>query len=488
MTISPPAAPLGLQAPRVLTRPEFTSESAGREAVDLAESVGLHLDPWQQLDILVTLAENGHLWAAREAAKLVARQNGKGASREAVALHGLFLDNLPLQLWTAHQFKTTTEAFLRIRGWIDGSDDLRRRVKRITTANGDEGIELLSGARLRFIARSKSSGRGFSPQRIFFDEAQELATAAVTAMLPSQSAQPNPQALYDGTVPGEDNQSEHWTRIRNRGRAGTSRRLAWLEWSPDGSEDGIDAVDLDALESWVAANPAYPHRVTRDTIESERESLGDESFARERLSVWPRYSASSVIDLNIWKRRADPAGKLAGPPVFSLETSQDRAMTAIGVAGRRADRFIQVELVKYGRGSAWVLDEALRLTQAWSAPVVIDGTSPAASHIPALREAGIEVIETNASAMARACGSFYDAVTEGQLFHLNDPELDKPLTTAGKRPLAGGWAWNRKSGDISPIVAVTLAAYGVLLLPDDEVDPQVHEWPTDDEMDDWEDE
>jgi hypothetical protein len=487
LTISPPAVLLGSQTPRVLTRPDFTSEAAGREAVDLADSVGLILDPWQQLCTLVTLAENGDKWAAREVGKLIARQNGKGASDEAVALHGLFLLNLPLQLWTAHQFKTTTEAFLRLRSWIDGSDDLRRRVKRITTANGDEGIELKSGARLRFIARSKSSGRGFSPQRIFFDEAQELATAAVTAMMPSMGAQPNPQALYSGTVPGEDNNAEHWTRLRNRGRAGGGRRLAWVEWSPKGSEDGIDSVDLDSIEAWSEANPALGFRVTLETIETERESFDDDSFGRERLSVWPERSASVVIDPNAWKNRADPTSKPVGPVVFAVDTSQDRMTTVIAVAGRRSDGNTHVELVKYGAGSAWVLDELIRLSQAWDAAVVVDGISPAASLIPGLKEAGLDPVVTNASDMARACGLFHDGVVEGELFHLGDPELTKALMAAGRRPLAGGWAWNRKSGDIAPLVAATLASYGVLLLPDDE-EPQVHEWPTDDELDDWEDE
>lgn len=486
MTISPPVVLLGSQTPRVLTRPDFTSEDAGQEAVDLAASVGLFLDPWQQLCTLVTLAENGNRWAAREVGKLIARQNGKGASDEAIALHGLFLLNLPLQLWTAHQFKTTTEAFLRIRGWIDGSDDLRRRVKRITTANGDEGIELKSGARLRFIARSKSSGRGFSPQRIFFDEAQELATAAVTAMMPSMAAQANPQALFSGTVPGEDNNAEHWTRIRNRGRAGTSTRLAWLEWSPRGSEEGVSAVDLDSLETWADGNPALGYRVTLETIETEREAFDDDSFAQERCSVWPEHSASTVIDLNVWRKRADSSSIASGPLVFAVDTAQDRATTVISAAGRRDDGLTHVELVKYGRGTGWVLDELIRLTQTWGGSVIIDGISPAASLVPALKEAGLDPTVTNASDMARACGSLYDSAMEGLICHLGDPVVDKALLAAGKRPLAGGWAWDRKSGDIAPLVAVTLAAYGVLLQPDDEAgDPQIHEWPTEAELAAW---
>jgi phage terminase large subunit-like protein len=94
-------------------------------------------------------------------------------------------------------------------------------VKRINNSHGEEGIELHGGQRLRFLARSKSSGRGFSPQRIIFDEAQELPKVATEAMLPSMRAQRNRQAIYTGTVPGpEINNPDHWTRLRDRGRAG----------------------------------------------------------------------------------------------------------------------------------------------------------------------------------------------------------------------------------------------------------------------------
>ena len=487
MTILLPDVLVGSQTPRVLHRPAYTTEESGREAIDLAHSVGLHLDPWQQFAVLVKMAENGNRWAAREVGKLVARQNGKGASDEAVALHGLFLMGLPLQIWTAHQFKTSSEAFLRIRGWIDGSDDLRRKVKRITVANGDEGIELTSGARLRFIARSKSSGRGFSPQRIFFDEAQELATAAVTAMVPSASAQRNPQFLFTGTVPGEDNNAEYWTRIRNRGREGNSRNLAWMEWSPTNSQHGIESVELDSPHAWAEANPALGYRITIDTIEAEHESLDRMSFGAERLAIWPDHSTSTAIGVKEWRERTDATSKIAGPIAFALDIAPDRSTSVITAAGRREDGDTHVEVVRYGRGTAWALDELIRLHQTWGGSIVIDGLSPAASFVPLLQEAGIEPLITSSSDMARACGGLYDLVTEGGIWHLGDPVLERALVSAGTRPLAGGWAWDRKTGDIAPIVAATLAVYGVALFPKDPKDSQVHEWPTEAELKAWED-
>jgi hypothetical protein len=143
-------------------------------------------------------------------------------------------------------------------------------------------------------------------------------------------------------------------------------------------------------------------------------------------------------------------------------------MAAIAVAGRRADGLLHGELVRYGKGSAWVQDELVRLSERHNSTVVIDGVSPAASMIPSLQDAGVTLNLTTSSDMARACGAFYDAVTESQFFHLGDPLIEVALLAAGKRPLAGGWAWDRRRGDISPLVAVTLAAYGVSLFGDDD--------------------
>src|SRR2546423_15374516 len=73
---------------------------------------------------------------------------------------GLFLFGEKLILHSAHEFKTAQEAFRRVLGWIESKDHLRKRVKRIRTSHGEEGIELIDGARLRFVARATGSGRG----------------------------------------------------------------------------------------------------------------------------------------------------------------------------------------------------------------------------------------------------------------------------------------------------------------------------------------
>src|SRR3954467_11750979 len=93
----------GVQRPRLSSVPAFGS-SAGAEAVELAASVGLTMDPWQArvLHGAVGEREDGR-WSAFEVGLLVPRQNGKGSILEARELAGLFLFGEQLIIHSAHE-------------------------------------------------------------------------------------------------------------------------------------------------------------------------------------------------------------------------------------------------------------------------------------------------------------------------------------------------------------------------------------------------
>lgn len=456
-TLSLPAELLGVQLPRVSSAPPSTS-TAGVEVVELAASVGLVLDPWQEHAVKVALAERPDgRWSAFEVGILVARQNGKGAILEAIELAALYLFGERLILHSAHEFKTAQEAFLRLKALIDNSDDLRKRVARVRTSHGEEGFEMIGGQRLRFVARSRSSGRGFSGDRLILDEAQELPRSAMGALLPTMSARPNPQVIYTGTVPGANNDSAHFASVRDRGRLGGDSSLAWLEWSP-----GDEVEDLDDLDAWAAANPALGHRITEETIQRERNSLGEEEFARERLSIWSGAKQTAVIDPRLWSAAADAMSRVLDPVAFAIDVTPDRSAASIALAGRRKDKLRHVEVVENKRGTGWVVERVAQLKARWApCAIVLDASGPAGSLIPALSEAGAEPMVTSAREMGQACGSLFDLVAEGGLRHINQPALNGALGAAKKRLLGDSWAWHRKdsNADISPLVAVTLALY-----------------------------
>jgi hypothetical protein len=420
---------------------------------------GLVLDPWQRLILEDALGERRDgQWSAFEVAILVARQNGKGGALEARELAGMFLFGEQLILHSAHQFKTAAEAFLRIKALVENTDSLRKRVRKVTTSHGEEGIELLTGQRLRFVARSRTSARGFSGDCVILDEAQELPTSAMGALMPTLSARPNPQVWYAGTVPEPDNDAEHWTRVRDRGRDGQDASLAWLEWSP-----GEESDDLDDRAAWAAANPALGYRITEETIARERAALGEGEFARERLSVWPAEQVGGVLPLRQWSELVDVTSQAGDQLVLAIDVTPDRESASIGCAARRADGRAHLEVIDSRPGVGWLVPRLVELVARWSpGAVVLDTMSPAVSLVSEAQAARLPLVTTSTADMVAACGALYDAVVDGTLRHLGQPELSAAIAGARKRPLRDSWAFSRRTGaDITPLVAVTLALHGL---------------------------
>lgn len=302
----PPGGPQGDQKPRICTLPDYDDAGSGDRAVQLAVLAGLDLDPWQRFVLEAGLRRRGSKWAAFEVGLIVARQNGKGTCLEALELAALFLfPDVRLILHSAHQFKTAAEAFLRIRTLIEDRPQFAKKVARVRSAAGAEAIELKNGKRLRFVARSSGSGRGFTSDLVVLDEAYELGADQMAALLPTLSARPDPQVWYTSTAGTQD--SDQLGRVRSRGLAG-AKSLAFLEWSADDNDDPTDP------RVWAKANPGMGIRISADHIEREQAALPPDEFARERLSIgdYPLDGAGtwSVISKDAWDACADPDAQL----------------------------------------------------------------------------------------------------------------------------------------------------------------------------------
>ena len=306
-----------LQMPRVLYAPEYTS-SAGAEAIELAAMAGLVLDPWEALVLDVALAEGDDgRWAAAEVGVCVPRQNGKNAILEARELAGLFLLDERLIIQSAQHFKTAKEHFRRLLSLVESTPDLDRRVSRVIRAHGEEGIELRDGSRILFVARTRSSGRGFSAPLVVFDEAMYLAEAAIGALVPTQSAMRNRQRWYTGSAVDQLVHADGvvFARVRERALQEKDPRLAYFEWSLDAERpELIDDAQLVDEDAWASVNPGFGIRISAEAITDELRTLDPRTFAVERLGVgdWPATSdeSESVISLDRWAELLDETSEL----------------------------------------------------------------------------------------------------------------------------------------------------------------------------------
>lgn len=466
MTISLNAELLGAQRPRIHSVPKYSS-SAGQEAIDLARSAGLYLDPWQQLVLTDALGERPDgKYAAFEVGLIVPRQNGKGSVLEARELFGLVLGGEKLILHSAHLFQTSLEAFRRILRLFQETPDLDRKLKRVSLATGSEGIELTNGCRLKFVARTKGSGRGLTGDVVVLDEAYELTQGQMDALLPTLMARPNPQVWYTSSPSLDAVSGEALFKLKARGEAGSDAKLAWFDW---GQERG---VNLDDPRVHAAANPAYGIRMTGENVEVMRRALSDDGFGREVLGIWPETAGEQHISPALWRELADPDAGRPADVVFTIDVTPGRDHASITMCGMNPDGQMLVGVVDRREGTEWVVDRTIELKQQWNPIAIgIDAAGPSGSLLVELEQAGItrpedpeapkrgDLAVPTSREVAQAWGMFVDAARQKRLRHLDDAPLNAALAGAKTRFLADGQAWARRTStvDISPLVAATLA-------------------------------
>ena len=442
-----------------------SASTAVAEVAELSSAYGLLLDPWQ-VDILragIGERDDG-LWSARQVGFSVPRQNGKTAVFEARELAGLLLFDEELIVHSAHLVGTALEGFRRIKHYFENYDDLRRKVRRIREANGEQAIEMMptaacpEGQRLMFRARvAGKQGRGPSPDVLMLDEAQVLPDIVYATLLPSTSARPNRQAWLAGTPPGPNDDGEAFAKLRVSAIEGHPA-AAWVEWAAEPGDD------LDAQETWSKANPAHPRRISTDAILDERAALSDDGFARERLGMWAGALSTAVIDAVTWGEVADVESVAVDRLALAVDVSPDRTVASVALAGQRDDGLWHVELDEQRHGTGWLVPYVRQLLDANPniRAVVLDKASPAASLLAELDRERVRPTTTTAREYAGACGQFYDGVIEGWLRHIDQPQMNTAVSATRKRPLGDAWAWNRKhtASDITPVVAATLALWG----------------------------
>lgn len=470
---------MGAQKPRVELVPSSKYATAGLDAVELAAIAGLNLDEWQQNVLLGSLGEvRAGKWSAFEVGLVVPRQNGKGSVLEARELAGLFLFGEKLIIHSAHEFKTAAEAFNRILGLVQNTPDLDAQVAKVNTGHGNEAIELKNGNRLKFLARSAGSGRGFTADCIILDEAYALKSSEMAAMLPTMAAKSlegNPQIWYTSSA-GMPH-SEVLAGVRERGHNPQSNRLAYFEWSTP------DDTPKTSVAGWYQANPGLGIRMSKEHVQSELEALDDDEFKRERLGIWEKIGGDSFIPEKAWAGCLDAEvarmvadGEVVEQPLtrvaLGVDAPPDRSSASVCVAGVREDGSLFVELIARREGTEWLVSFLAEIVaERGKVPIIADGMSAVASFAPEFRRERIRVIYPARELYRKACGIFFDKIAQDSIRHAGQPELDAAakacLPTSFKEKT---WSWTgaRSGIDVSPIVAATLAVHGSLNLPSGE--------------------
>jgi hypothetical protein len=488
-TIAPPRPKPGTsrlsEVARHLVAPTGIAKTYWNAVRGQCSDLGLSFDQWQDGAGRLILAQrsNGRFAAGIGGVHLSwPRQVGKTYLIGAIVIALCLLKPGMLALWTAHHGKTINETFRAMQAMAKRSK-IAPHVLRITTGNGDEGIEFRNGSRLLFGAREHGFGLGFSKvSLIVFDEAQRLKSRTIVDMVPTTNAAANPLVFYIGTPPRPEDPGEVFTSRRKKALAVEAARAAgedprynalYIELGADpNTPRDLAEIDWDQL---AKANPSYPHRVDRESIERMWEQFEDkDDFWREGYGIWDDQGVRlwSVISKQRWAGLAIPAAEApkTGPMAFAVRFSADGERVGAAAARLAEDGRVHVEALGVSPLSDGTAALVEWLVERWrkASLILVDGKAGAGDLVAELVAAGVSkrrVREATTPDVFAANAGFLRSIAEGGLTHCAQPGLDASVRAAGKKtyPQSGGWVWQAVTpdGDVTALHAVTLARHAV---------------------------
>lgn len=448
--------------PRWSTQRTPSRQTLGVAAAKIATQLGKPLLPWQQhvLDVALEL-ENGR-FVYREVIVGVPRQQGKTTLILTLILLRALSSAGERIVYTA---QTRNDARRKlVDDWLPELDHTPfAQFYRTRLANGSEALRFRNGSIASLVATTKKSGHGGTLDLAILDEAFAQADARMEQSLkPAMMTRPQPQ-LWVVSTAGTPAESPYLLDKVEKGRqmaeAGLNHSVAYFEWKADEDADPADPA------TWRQCMPSLGLTVTEDAVRADFESMDLSEFRRAYLNQWTTTSVDPVIPMAKWDSLKDIESNALDPVAIAFDIPPSRARGSIVAAGKRSDGKTHIEVIDQREGTTWLAPAIAALVKAQHpCAVFCDKVGPAAALLPELEQLGVNVETTEAQEMARACGLFYDAAMNDQLRHLGGNDLRDALDGAVKRPLNDAWAWSRKNSqvDISPLVAATLAHWGIV--------------------------
>jgi hypothetical protein len=420
--------------------------------------------PWQRLvaDVAGEVEPSTGLPAYREVRVTVPRQSGKTSLILVAEVDRCIAWGPAQRVLYAAQDRNNSRAKWEEQGELLARTPLRKAMKMRRQTGLERMVFPSTGSTVGITASGESSGHGQTLDLGVIDEAfAQKDERLVQAFRPAMLTRPSAQLWILSTMGTEESLFLHDRVDDGRARVEADERsgVAFFEWSAGDDDDPDDPA------TWWSCMPALGHTITEHVIAADHDSLPPDEFARAYLNRRTS-SGSPVIDAGSWLGARETTSQLSGIPCFAVDVTPDRAYGSIAVAGWRPDRRVHLEVVEHRPGTEWIVERVLELERRWHPwPVVLDPASPAGSLLVDLASLGIRTETLSARDYAAACAQLYDSVVIATptVAHLDQPVLNLAVGSARKRVLGDAWAWARKvGGDVSPLVAVTLARWGLV--------------------------
>ena len=411
--------------------------------------------PWQRLvvDVGMEINPDSGLPAYREIIIEVPRQSGKTTLMLALECHRALLWGRPQRIaYTAQTGWDARKKLIEDQAPLLKGSELAPAVENVLRGVGNEAIIFKGGSRIDVLASSESAGHGRTLDLGVIDEAfADLDFRREQAILPAMATRADGQLIVVSTA-GTD-ASVLLRRKVDAGRAavadGATSGIAYFEWSAP------DDVDPDDEATWWGCMPALGHTISPDTVRHARMTMIEDEFRRAFLNQWTG-ADERVIPAAAWAAVCAQSVAVSGNVAFGLDCPHERDAAAIVAV----DDERRCELIEHREGVSWVISRSVELYEKWKVPFVIDAGGPAGVFIGELERAGVKVVSMSSRDVAYACAAVFDAVADRTIKVRTHPSLDLAVDGARRRSLGDAWVWARRDSgcDISPLVALTLAA------------------------------
>ena len=163
----------------------------------------------------------------------------------------------------------------------------------------------------------------------------------------------------------------------------------------------------------------------------------------------------------------DPAPELTGTSCLAIDASNDVANRTWTVSvAVRTERGVHGQIGYSGPATVQQMVEFVQEVVERNDPlaVIVDPRSAAGVMVRPLIAAGIEPEEMTATKVASATQGFLQKIDDGVFTHDGDQRLLDALAVARLREVGDGgiaWAKRKSEGDISPLVSMSNAAWGL---------------------------
>jgi phage terminase large subunit-like protein len=449
----------GSTKPRLSNAP-LKAKSRIDEVLPWLKEIGQELLPWQEhvLRDMLSVDKDGK-FIRKTNLLLIARQNGKTHLARIRILAGLFLFGEMSIIAMSSNRAMALDTFRKVCDVVETTPSLKAQLKQIRVANGQESLELLSGARYEIVAATRDGSRGKTADLLFVDELREVSEDAWTAARPITRARPNSQIFL--TSNAGDAFSSVLNVLRQKAISYPPKSLGFWEYSAP------DFTDIWDKDGWYAANPALGYLIDEDTIAEAISTSSVESTRTEVLCMWVSALKSpfpyrAFEDLTVQDLQIVPGA----PTIFAIDIAVTKRQASLVAAQKREDDTIAVGVVATFHSDTQVDElkiaaEVHEWARKYRPRLICYDKYTSMSVAQRLALSGHKIEDMSGQVFYQACSDLLDSIVNRRIMHSGQQSLVDSINSCAAKETDAGWRIVRRksAGDVSAAIALAMCVH-----------------------------